>query len=47
MKTQGIDPKVVADQQGHPVDLNQNVYKQMQPEIRREAGETPASALVN
>jgi integrase len=47
MKAQGIDPKIVADQQGQTVDVNQNVYTQTPLEIRREAVETLASALVN
>ena len=47
MKAQGIDPKIVADQQGHTVDVNQNVYTQTPLEIRREAVETLASAFVN
>ena len=47
MNAQGINPKVVADQQGHTVDVNQNIYTQTPLEIRREAVETLASALVN
>jgi integrase len=46
-KAHGIDPKIVADQQGHTVDVNQNVYTQTPLEIRREAVETLASAFVN
>jgi integrase len=47
MNAQGINPKVVADQQGHTVDVNQNIYTQTPLEIRRDAVETLASALVN
>jgi integrase len=47
MNAQGVDPKVVADQQGHTVDVNLNVYTQTPLEIRREAAETLAAALVN
>ena len=28
MNAQGISPKIVVDQQGHGVDVNQNVYTQ-------------------
>jgi len=42
-----INPKIVVDQQGHTVDVNQNVYTQSPLEIRREAVETIASAFVN
>jgi integrase len=47
MNDQGVDPKVIADQQGHTVDVNLNVYTQTSMESRREAVETLASALVN
>ena len=47
MNAQGISPKVVADQQGHTVDVNQNVYTQTPLEVRREAAETLASVFVN
>lgn len=47
MNDQGIDPKVIADQQGHTVDVNLNVYTQTSIETRSEAVETLASALVN
>ena len=42
-----VDPKVIADQQGHTVDVNLNVYAQTPMESRREAVETLASAFVN
>ena len=47
MNAQGVDPKVIADQQGHTVDVNLNVYAQTPMESRREAVETLASAFVN
>jgi hypothetical protein len=47
MNAQGVDPKVIADQQGHTVDVNLNVYTQTSMESRREAVETLASAFVN
>ena len=47
MNDQGIDPKVIADQQGHTVDVNLNVYTQTSMENRREAVETHASVFVN
>jgi len=47
MNAQGIDPKVIADQQGHTVDVNLNVYTQTSMESRREAVEALASAFVN
>jgi hypothetical protein len=47
MNAHGVDPKVIADQQGHTVDVNLNVYTQTSVESRREAAETLASAFVN
>jgi integrase len=47
MNDLSIDPKVVADQQGHTVDVNLNVYTQTSIESRQEAAETLASAFVN
>jgi hypothetical protein len=47
MNAQSINPKVVADQHGHTVDANQNVYTQTPLDFRRDAVETLASALVN
>jgi hypothetical protein len=47
MNAQGIDPKVIADQQGHTVDVNLNVYTQTSMETRRDAVEALASAFVN
>jgi hypothetical protein len=47
MNEKGIDPKLVADQQGHTVDVNLNVYTRTSIESRLEAVETLASAFVN
>ncbi len=47
MNAQGIDPKIIADQQGHTVDVNLNVYTQTSIERRLEAVETLTSAFVN
>jgi integrase len=47
MNAQGIDPKVIADQQGHTVDVNLNVYSQTSIESKREAVEALASRFVN
>jgi len=46
MKQMKVDPKLVADQQGHGVDTNQNVYTMTSIESRLEAVET-LSAFVN
>jgi hypothetical protein len=47
MNAQGVDPKLIADQQGHTVDVNLNVYTRTSIESRRAAAETLASALIN
>jgi hypothetical protein len=47
LNAEGVDPKVIADQQGHTVDVNLNVYTQTPMEKRREAVETLASMFVN
>jgi hypothetical protein len=46
MKQAKVDPKLVADQQGHGLDTNQNVYTQTPVASRLEAVET-LSAFVN
>lgn len=46
MKEIKIDPKLVADQQGHGVDVNQNEYTQTSVASRLQAVET-LSAFVN
>jgi len=40
MNERGIAPKLIADQQVHGVDLNQNVYAMTSVESRLEAVET-------
>ena len=47
MRELGVDPKVVADQQGHTLDVNLNVYTQTSLEKRVEAVEQLESAFVN
>ena len=37
MKALGVDGKLVADQLGHGLDVNQNVYTQSSVEIRQAA----------
>jgi len=37
MKALGVDGKLVADQLGHTLDVNQNVYTQSPVEIRQAA----------
>lgn len=37
MKALGVDGKLVADQLGHSLDVNQNVYTQSSVEIRHAA----------
>lgn len=41
----GVDPKVVADQLGHSLDVNLNVYTDSGLEVRRQAANQFASAL--
>jgi len=43
----GIDPKLVADQQGHGVDVNLNVYTQTSLANRLEAVEAIEAAFIN
>jgi integrase len=47
MRGLGVDPKVVADQQGHTLDVNLNVYTETSLEKRIEAVEKLESAFVN
>jgi integrase len=47
LNEKGIDPKLIADQQGHTVDVNLNVYTQTSLEKRIAALETLESAFVN
>jgi NAD(P)-dependent dehydrogenase (short-subunit alcohol dehydrogenase family) len=45
MNEKGVNPKLIADQQGHGVDVNLNVYTQSSVESRIEALQTLESAL--
>ena len=47
MNEKGVSPKLIADQQGHGVDVNLNVYTQSSVESRIEALQTLESALIN
>jgi len=47
MREEDIDPKIVADQLGHTLDVNLNVYTQTSLERRLEAVETIEASLVN
>ena len=47
MRAQDVDPKVVADQQGHTLDVNLNVYTQTPLESRIEAVQQLESALIH
>jgi integrase len=47
MRELGVDPKVVADQQGHTLDVNLNVYTETSMARRIEAVEQLESAFVN
>ncbi len=45
MRELGVDPKVVADQLGHTLDVNLNVYTETNLGRRKEAVDTLESAL--
>jgi integrase len=47
MRARNVDPKIVADQQGHTLDVNLNVYTQTSLESRIEAVQQLESALVH
>jgi integrase len=47
MREENIDPKIVADQLGHTLDVNLNVYTQTSLERRIEAVETLEATLMN
>ena len=47
MRELGVAPKVVADQQGHTLDVNLNVYTETSLQKRVEAIEQLESAFVN
>lgn len=42
-----VDPKLVADQQGHAVDVNLNVYTEVPVELKKLAVDGLESALIN
>ncbi len=45
MRELDVDPKVVADQLGHTLDVNLNVYTETDLNIRKKAVDTLESAL--
>ena len=47
MRDHNVDPKIVADQQGHTLDVNLNVYTETSLERRIEAVQQLESAMVN
>ena len=47
MRDKNVDPKVVADQLGHTLDVNLNVYTQTSLERRIEAVQSLEASLVN
>jgi hypothetical protein len=47
MNARRINPKIIADQQGHTVDVNLNIYTETPIDARCEAVETLASAFIN
>src|SRR6266446_2422096 len=47
MNEKGVNPKLIADQQGHGVDVNLNVYTQSSVESRIEALPKLESAFIN
>jgi len=46
MKKLGVDPKWVADQLGHSLDVSQNVYMRVSVEHRKGAVEQMEAALI-
>ena len=42
-----VDPKIVADQLGHSLDVSQNVYTQSALKRRKEAVDSLESELLN
>jgi integrase len=47
MRGMNVDPKLVADQQGHAVDVNLNVYTEVPVELKKLAVDGLESALIN
>ena len=42
-----VDPKIVADQLGHTLDVSQNIYTQSALKRQKEAVDSLESALLN
>jgi integrase len=47
MRERNVDPRLVADQQGHTLDVNLNVYTETSFERRIEAVQQLESAIIN
>ena len=47
MRELKVDPKLVADQQGHAVDVNLNVYTETPIALKKQAVDGLESALIN
>jgi integrase len=45
MRELDVDPKLVADQLGHSVDVNLNVYTKTVPSLRKQALDAMESAV--
>lgn len=45
MREQNVDPKLVADQLGHSLDVNLNVYTDTALRLRKEAANTLELAI--
>ena len=46
MRELEVDPKIVADQLGHSVDVNLNVYSKTSLKIRKQALDSMESAVL-
>jgi hypothetical protein len=46
MRELEVDPKIVADQLGHSVDVNLNVYSKTSLRIRKQAFDSMESAVL-
>jgi hypothetical protein len=47
MRELNVDPKTVADQQGHTLDVNLNVYTETSIALKKQAVDGLESALIN
>ena len=47
MRELNVDPKLVADQQGHTVDVNLNVYTETPVALKKQAVDSLESRLIN